>query len=71
MKNTLVPLSIAFLDETGTILEIHDMQPNSEKIIRSTFSRIAFALEMRQGWFGEKKIWPGEKVSGLPQPTRN
>jgi len=71
MKNTLIPLSIAFLDESGTILEIHDMQPKSEKIVKSTFSRIAYALEMQKGWFGEKNIWPGERVSGLPPPARN
>ncbi len=70
MKNTLIPLSIAFLDERGTILEIHDMEPKSEKTLRSTFSRIAYALEMQQGWFAKKNIWPGEKVSGLPAPLR-
>jgi uncharacterized protein len=70
MKNTLIPLSVAFLDENGTIMEIHDMQPKSEKIVKSAFSRIAYALEMQQGWFGKKNIWPGERVSGLPPPLR-
>lgn len=70
MKNTLVALSIAFLDENGTILELHDLQPKSEKIVKSTFSRIAYALEMPQGWFSRKNIWPGERVSGLPPPAR-
>jgi hypothetical protein len=70
MKNTLVPLSIAFVDENGTIMEIHDLQPKDEKIVRSAFPRIAYALEMQQGWFGKKNIWPGEKISGLPQPLR-
>ena len=70
MKNTLIPLSIAFLDENGTIMEIHDMQPKDEKTVRSAFSRIAYALEMQQGWFGKKNIWPGEKVSGLPALPR-
>lgn len=71
MKNTLIPLSIAFLDESGTIMEIHDMQPKDEKTVKSSFPRIAYALEMQQGWFGKKNIWPGERVSGLPQPVRN
>ncbi|MEI8313645.1 MAG: DUF192 domain-containing protein [Verrucomicrobiota bacterium] len=66
MKNTLIPLSIAFLDQNGTIMEIHDMQPKDEKTVRSAFPRIAYALEMQQGWFAKKNIWPGEKVSGLP-----
>ena len=70
MKNTLIPLSIAFLDQTGTIMEIHDMQPKDEKTVRSTFPRIAYALEMQQGWFAKKNIWPGEKVSGLPALPR-
>ena len=71
MKNTLIPLSVAFIDGNGTILEIHDMQPKSEKIIKSTFTRIAYALEMQQGWFGKKNIWPGEKVTGLPRPPQS
>lgn len=70
MKNTLVPLSIAYIDPSGVILEIHDMQPKSEKITRSTLPRVAYALEMEQGWFSKKNIWPGERVSGLPAPPR-
>lgn len=70
MKNTLVPLSIAFLDQNGTIMEIHDMQPKDEKTVRSAFPRIAYALEMQQGWFAKKNIWPGEKVTGLPAVPR-
>jgi uncharacterized membrane protein (UPF0127 family) len=49
-------------------MEIHDMQPRSEKIVGSAFSRIAYALEMQQGWFGKNNIWPGEHVAGLPRP---
>ena len=70
MKNTFVPLSIAFLDEKGTILELHDLQPKSEKIVKSTFPRIAYALEMPQGWFAKKNIWPGERITGLPLPAQ-
>jgi hypothetical protein len=71
MKNTLVPLSIAFIGPDGTIMEIHDMQPKSESITRSTFPRIAYALEMQQGWFGKNNIWPGERITGLPPLPRN
>jgi len=70
MKNTLLPLSIAFLDSNGTIMEIHDMQPRDETITRSSFPRIAYALEMSQGWFAGKNIWPGERISGLPPRPR-
>lgn len=66
MKNTRIPLSIAFLAADGTILEIHDMEPHSEKITRSRFPQIAFAIEMDQGWFSKKNVLPGDRVSGLP-----
>jgi len=71
MRNTPLPLSIAFLDEAGAIMEIHDLQPKSEKIVRSMFPRVAYALEMPQGWFGKNNIWPGERVTGLPARPRN
>ncbi len=70
MKNTRIPLSIAFLDPQGTILEIHDMEPQSEKVVRSVFPKIAYALEMEKGWFAKNGILPGVRVSGLPAPSR-
>ena len=70
MKNTKIPLSIAYLDAQGTIVEIHDLEPRSEKVVRSTFPRIAYALEMSRGWFSNNNIWPGERVAGLPEPSR-
>jgi uncharacterized membrane protein (UPF0127 family) len=69
MKNTLIPLSIAFIAPDGAIMEIHDMKPGSEEMVRSAFPRIAYALEMEQGWFSKNNIWPGERVSGLPPPA--
>ena len=69
MSNTFVPLTIAYLDEKGTILELHDLQPRNEKVVRSAFPNIAYALEMPQGWFTENNVWPGERVTGLPKPT--
>lgn len=70
MKNTKVPLSIAFMDPQGTIVEIHDMDPQSEKVVRSVFPRIAYALEMSRGWFTKNNVLPGERVTGLPFPSR-
>jgi len=70
MRNTKIPLSIAFLDPQGTIVEIHEMQPYDETQTRSVFPRIAYALEMTQGWFTKQNIWPGERVSGLPPPPQ-
>ncbi len=64
MKNTYVPLSIAFLDDKGVILNIEDMKPQDE---RTTPSRgvARYALEMKQGWFRERGIQAGQRVLGL------
>ncbi|WP_348754808.1 DUF192 domain-containing protein [uncultured Aquincola sp.] len=65
MKNTLLPLSIAFLADDGTVVNIADMQPQkldshcSEQPVR-------YALEMNQGWFAKRGIKPGSKISGAP-----
>jgi uncharacterized membrane protein (UPF0127 family) len=67
MKNTRLPLSIAFMSPVGVILEIHDLQPHEEKPVQSRFPNVAYALEMRQGWFSDNGIFPGTKVQGLPQ----
>ena len=69
MKNTKVPLSIAYIDPQGIIVEIHDMSPLSESVVRSVFPRIAYALEMQAGWFAKNNIWAGERISGLPEPS--
>ena len=68
MKNTEVPLTIAYIDPRGTIMELHDLQPLDEKPVPSRFRNIAFALEMPQGWFSKNKIWPGDRIEGLPKP---
>jgi uncharacterized membrane protein (UPF0127 family) len=64
MKNTLIPLSVAFVDASGTIANIADMEPHSEQ--SHCASRPAlFALEMTRGWFAERGIKPGMKLGGL------
>ncbi|HVF62978.1 MAG TPA: DUF192 domain-containing protein [Casimicrobiaceae bacterium] len=65
MRNTHIPLSIAFIDAQGTIVGIEDMAPLDE---RSTWSTVPalYALEMRKGWFAQKGIGPGTRVVGLP-----
>jgi len=68
MKNTRVPLSIAFLSAEGKILEIADMEPFSEKLIRSRLSS-RYALELRQGGFGEVGAGEGDFVV-LPEGFR-
>lgn len=66
MKNTLLPLSVAFLDEKGRIINIEDMQPQTLNA-HCAKKPARYALEMNQGWFRQKNIRPGLRVSGLPQ----
>ncbi|WP_298604049.1 DUF192 domain-containing protein [Zoogloea sp.] len=64
MKNTLLPLSVAFLDEQGRILNIEDMKPQTED--NHCAARPAtFALEMNHGWFRQKGIAPGARIGGV------
>lgn len=64
MKNTPLPLSVAFIDEAGTILNIEDMQPHTEDSHCSA-GPARYALEMNQGWFKTRKIGRGGKIAGL------
>jgi uncharacterized membrane protein (UPF0127 family) len=68
MKNTKVPLTIAYVDTRGVILELHDLEPHNENPVPSRFCTIAYALEMPRGWFTKNNIWPGERIEGLPSP---
>jgi uncharacterized membrane protein (UPF0127 family) len=64
MKNTLIPLSVAFIDEAGAILNIEDMQPQTEQTHCSS-GPARFALEMNLGWFAQRGIKAGTKLGGL------
>ena len=64
MKNTLLPLSVAFLDEEGRIINIRDMQPQTEDN-HCADAPARYALEMNQGWFATKGIKPGMGIGGL------
>ena len=66
MKNTLLPLSVAYVNPAGTILEVHDLQPRDETPVSSKFDTISYAIEVPQGWFLKNGILPGAKVQGLP-----
>jgi len=69
MKNTYVPLSVAFLDEHGAIINIADMQPHSEQSHCATRPSV-YALEMAQGWFAQRGIKPGARLGGLDKLPR-
>ncbi|MDR0685749.1 MAG: DUF192 domain-containing protein [Spirochaetaceae bacterium] len=58
MKNTIIPLSIAFISRDGRIIEIHDMRPQSLQAVRSSRS-VRYALEAPQGWFERAGISAG------------
>ena len=66
MKNTLLPLSVAFLDDDGAIVNIADMQPLSETT-HCAAQPARYALEMTQGWFAERGIRAGTRLRGLEQ----
>ena len=63
MKNTLLPLSIAFIADDGRIVNLADMQPRSEASHCST-EPVRYALEMNQGWFGKRGIQAGYRLKG-------
>ena len=67
MKNTYVPLSIAFVDSRGRIVNIEDMRPQDESTHWSNGLAL-YAIEMRQGWFAKNGIAPGDVVQGLTTP---
>jgi len=70
MKNTYIPLSIAFVGADGKIVNIDDMRPQDESTHWSRGLAL-YAIEMRQGWFATKGIVAGEKVTGLPAASTN
>ena len=65
MKNTLLPLSIAFIADDGTIVNIADMQPQTEES-HCPARPIRLALEMNQGWFAKRGFKAGMKLGGGP-----
>ena len=67
MRNTLIPLSVAFIDEQGVIANIEDMAPKTEDS-HCAARPARYALEMSQGWFAKRGIKAGATVSGLKKP---
>jgi uncharacterized membrane protein (UPF0127 family) len=63
MKNTILPLSCAYIDHEGKIVEIHDMKPQDTNTIRAATNNIQFVLETKQGWFERHNIKAGMVVT--------
>ncbi len=69
MRNTLIPLTIAFLDDDGTIVNLKDMEPHTERS-NCSVKPVRYALEMNQGWFDQRGIKPGFRLRGIPLVSR-
>ncbi|MDR1367345.1 MAG: DUF192 domain-containing protein [Candidatus Accumulibacter sp.] len=69
MRNTFIPLSVAFLDENGRIINIEDMQAKTDD--NHCAARPArYALEMNLGWFSKKEIRAGSRIGGIEKAPR-
>jgi uncharacterized membrane protein (UPF0127 family) len=64
MMNTYIPLSVAFLDAQGVVINIADMTPHTTNA-HGAAQPAKFALEMNQGWFAKRGIGPGARLDGL------
>lgn len=69
MKDTYIPLSIAFVGADGRIINIEDMAPQTETTHNSRGSAL-FALEMKKGWFAQHGITVGDHVGGVEKLPR-
>jgi uncharacterized membrane protein (UPF0127 family) len=65
MKNTLIPLSVAFIDDRGAIVNIADMEPQTEAS-HCAAQPVRYALEMNRGWFAARGVKPGARLGGIP-----
>jgi len=65
MRNTLLPLTIAFIDDDGRIVNLADMQPMTEASHCSA-KPVRFTLEMHQGWFAKRGLKAGSRLRGAP-----
>ncbi|MCJ0763386.1 DUF192 domain-containing protein [Variovorax terrae] len=65
MKNTILPLTAAFVADDGTIVNLADMKPQTTDSHCST-KPVRYVLEMNQGWFAKKGIKAGFKLGGTP-----
>jgi uncharacterized protein len=70
MKNTLIPLSVAFIDKDGVILNILDMEPQTLDSHMAAGPAV-YAIETNRGWFAANKVKAGDKVTGLPKGYTN
>ncbi len=65
MKNTFIPLDLAYINKSGEIINIFQLVPHDLTAIRST-EPVLYALEMNKGWFDKNGLKPGDVVTDLP-----
>ena len=70
MKNCPLPLSAAYIDPEGVILEIHDLQPHNTNSVVASSEQVQFVLEVNQGWFGRHNVTTGMVVRTEHGPLR-
>mgnify|MGYP003332998721 CR=1 FL=1 len=70
MKNTLIPLSVAFIDKEGVIANIADMKPHDETT-HCAVRDVPYALEMDRGWFASKGLKAGARITGIASGMPN
>ncbi|HVV01266.1 MAG TPA: DUF192 domain-containing protein, partial [Verrucomicrobiae bacterium] len=68
MKNTILPLSAAYINPDGVILEIHKLQPESTNEVMAASDRIQYVLETSQGWFQRHRVNTGTVVRAESGP---
>ena len=68
MRNTVLPLSCAYIGSNGEILEIRDMKPLDESPIVAASNKVQYVLEVKQGWFSRHNVKPGTIVSAEKGP---
>lgn len=69
MKNTLIPLSVAFMDDKGVIVSIHEMLPQTETNHQAA-GPARYGLEMNAGWFAAHHVKAGDTISGIDKAAK-
>ena len=69
MKNTLIPLSVAFIDADGVIINIEEMEPHTLDAHMAK-APVKYSLEMNAGWFKKRHLGPGTKIKGLSKAPK-
>ena len=70
MMNTILPLSLAYIDPQRTILEIHDLQPHNTNTVMSSSDCVQFVLEVNQGWFKRHNVTTGMVMRAETGPLK-